>query len=89
MATQRVPALQFPSQPYPKIIPRPEPVTQEQLAFILSVRQQIEGLERELAEAHAGVQDALQAGAEVESGTFRASLIVIDRQPEIYLIVTP
>jgi hypothetical protein len=73
----------------PQVVQRPEPVTQEQLAFILTVRQQIEGLERELAEAQADVQDALQAGAEVEPGMFRTWLIVIERQPETHLVVTP
>src|ERR1700733_12794756 len=80
MATQRVPALQFPSQPAPQVIPQPEPVTQQILAFILATRQQIVELEKELSEAQAGVQDALQAGAEVEPGMFRAALKVTERR---------
>jgi hypothetical protein len=87
MATQRVPALQFPSQPSPKFVPRPEPVTQEQLAFILTVRREIEGLEQELAEAQVGVQDALQAGAQVEPGTVHASSLRITER-YTHLIVT-
>ena len=79
MATQRVTALQFPSQPYPKVIPRPEPVTQQLLEFIQSTRRQIAHLEQELGEA--------QAGAEVEPGMFRASSLRITER-YIHLIVT-
>jgi hypothetical protein len=68
------------------VVPRPEPVTQQILAFMLTTRQQIVELEKELGEAQAGVQDALQAGAEVEPGMFRAHLIVTDRYT--HLIVT-
>jgi hypothetical protein len=50
-------------------------------------RQHIVEHEKELGEAQAGVLDALQAGAQVQSGTFRASsLRVTDRYT--HLIVT-
>ena len=50
MATQRVPALQFPSQPSPKIVER---VTQDRLAEIITLRQQIEELEKQLGADYA------------------------------------
>ena len=70
----------------PQVVQRPEPVTQQILAFILTTRQQIEHLEQELGEAQTGVQDALQAGADVKPGMFRALLIVTERHT--HLIVT-
>jgi hypothetical protein len=76
MATQRVPALQFPSQPSPKKVER---VTQDRLAEIISIRQQIEELEKQLGEAQTDVKSALEAGAAVEPGLFRASLKVTER----------
>jgi hypothetical protein len=75
MATQRVPALQFPSQPSPKV----EPVTQDRLAEIIMLRQQIESLEKQLGEAQTDVKAALESGAEVESGLFRAFLKITER----------
>lgn len=76
MATQRVPALQFPSQETPHF----ESVTQEQLARILTLRQQVEALEHQLGEAQADVQSALEAGASIEPGQFRASLKTVERR---------
>jgi hypothetical protein len=70
----------------PQAVSRPEPVTQQILAYVITLRQQIVELEKELGEAQAGVQDALQAGADVELGMFHASLSVTDRYT--YLIVT-
>ncbi|HET6143865.1 MAG TPA: hypothetical protein VFE02_10170 [Candidatus Acidoferrales bacterium] len=70
MATQRVPALQFPSQPSPKI----QTVTQDKLALIITLRHEIEQLEQQLGEAQTDVKSALESGAEVEAGLFRASL---------------
>jgi hypothetical protein len=72
---QRVPVLQFPSQPSPKV----EPVTQDRLAEIIKLRQQIEKLEQQLGEAQTDVKSALESGAEVEPGLFRASLKVTER----------
>jgi hypothetical protein len=75
MATQRVPALQFPSQ----VSPKPDLITQDRLAEIITLRHQIEQLELQLGEAQSDVKGALQAGAEVEPGLFRASLKVSQR----------
>ena len=75
MATQRVPALQFPSQPSPKV----ESVTQDRLAEIIMLRQQIEQLEAQLGEAQTDVKSALEAGADVEPGLFLASLKFTER----------
>ena len=75
MATQRVPALQFPSQTSPKV----EPVKQDRLAEIITLRQQIEELEKQLGEAQTDVRTALESGAEVEAGLFRASLKITER----------
>jgi hypothetical protein len=74
-STQRVPALQFPSQPSPKV----GSVTQDRLAEIIMLRQQIESLEKQLCEAQVDVKIALQSGAEVEPGLFRASLKFTER----------
>jgi hypothetical protein len=76
MATQRVPALQFPSQQSPKV----EPVTQDRLAEIIVLRQQIEELEKQLGEAQTDVKSALESGADVEPGLFRASLKITERR---------
>jgi len=70
----------------PQVVQRPEPVTQQILAFIQSTRQQIEHLEQELSEAQAGVQEALQAGADVQPGMLGAFLIVTELHTR--LIVT-
>jgi hypothetical protein len=75
MATQRVPALQFPSQPSPKV----GSVTQDRLAEIITLRQHIEKLEKQLGEAQTDVKSALECGADVEPGLFRASLKVSSR----------
>jgi hypothetical protein len=75
MATQRVPALQFPSQLSSKV----EPVTQDRLAEIIMLRQQIESLEKQLGEAQTDVKSALESGADIESGLFRAFLKVTER----------
>lgn len=71
----------------PQVALRPEPVTQQILAFIQSTRQQIVELEKELGEAQSGALDALQAGAEVEPGMFRASSLRITER-YTHLIVT-
>jgi hypothetical protein len=71
----------------PQALLRPEPVTQQILAFILTTRRQIVDLEKELGEAQAGVQEALQAGAEVEPGMFHASSLRVTDHYR-HLIVT-
>jgi hypothetical protein len=43
------------------------------------LRQQIESLEQQLGEAQTDVKTALESGAEVEAGLFRASLKVTER----------
>jgi len=77
MATQRVPALQFPLQPQPS--PKVALVTQDRLAEIITLRQHIADLEKQLDEAQVDVKLALQSGAEVEPGLFRASLKFTER----------
>src|ERR1700730_8539246 len=76
MATQRISVLQFPSQPSPKKVER---VTQDRLAEIITLRQQIEELEKQLGEAQTDVKSALESGADVEPGLFRASLKITER----------
>jgi hypothetical protein len=56
-----------------------QPVTQDQLSEIIVLRQQIEDLEKRLGEAQTDVKSALEAGAAVEEGLFRASLKVSER----------
>src|SRR5580658_6162869 len=81
MATQRIAVcvspLQFPSQPSLKEV---EPITQDQLAQIITLRQQVETLQLELGEAQADVQSALETGASVEPGLSRASLKTTERR---------
>lgn len=63
----------------PQVSPRVEPITQDRLAEIITLRQQIEELEKQLGEAQTDVKLALESGAEVESGLFRASLKTTER----------
>jgi hypothetical protein len=65
-----------PAQPLRSV----QSVTQDQLAAIINLRQQIETLEKQLGEAQADVQSALEAGASVEPGRFRTSLKTIERR---------
>jgi hypothetical protein len=70
MATQKVTPIAVAPQPSPRV----ESVTQDSLAEIISLRQQIETLEKQLGEVQADVQSALAAGAAVEEGTHIADL---------------
>ena len=79
MATQKVTPFVVPAQSHPQVSRQPEPVTQDALAEIIALRQQIEDLEKRLGEAQTDVKSALEAGAEVEPGLFRASLKVTER----------
>lgn len=63
----------------PQVSPRVEQITQDRLAEIITLRQQIEELEKQLGEAQTDVKFALESGAEVEPGLFRATLKVTER----------
>jgi hypothetical protein len=76
MATSKVTPFAVPSQPSPK---KAERITQDRLAEIITLRQQIEQLEKQLGEAQTDVKSALEAGAAVEPGLFRASLKITER----------
>jgi hypothetical protein len=74
-ATQKVTPFAVPPQ-FPHVV---EPITQDRLAEIITLRQQIDALEKQLGEAQTDVKSALESGAEVEPGLFRASLKVSER----------
>ena len=63
----------------PQVSPKVEPITQDRLAEIIMLRQQIESLEKQLGEAQTDVKSALESGAEVEPGLFRAFLKITER----------
>jgi hypothetical protein len=63
----------------PQVSPQIQIVPQDKLALIISLRHEIEQLEAQLGEAHTEVKAALESGAEVEPGLFRASLKVTER----------
>jgi len=63
----------------PQVSPRVEQITQDRLAEIITLRQQIEELEKQLGEAQTDVKSALEAGAIIEDGLFRASLKFTER----------
>lgn len=79
MATQKITPFAVPAQS-PQISRQPESVTQEQLARIITLRQQIKSLESQLEEAQVGVRAALEARTEVEPGLFRAYLKTTERR---------
>ena len=74
MATQRVPALQFPSQPAPQVISQPETITQDELTLLLSLRCRLHQLEEQVESAEKSVRTRLEAGVSVESGDHVAKL---------------
>jgi hypothetical protein len=63
----------------PQVSPKVESVSQDRLALIISLRHDIEQLEVQLGEAQADVKAALESGAAVESGLFRATLKFTER----------
>jgi len=75
MATQKITPFAVPAQSLPQV----KTVTQDRLAEIIMLRQQIEELEKQLGEAQTDVKSALESGAEVEAGLFRASLKISSR----------
>lgn len=75
MATSKVTPFAVPAQ-FTHVVER---VTQDRLAEIITLRQQIEELEKLLGEAQSNVKFALESGAEVEPGLFRAFLKVTER----------
>jgi hypothetical protein len=69
--------------PQPQVVPfrKPtEPIQQDRLAEILSLRQSIEQLEAELRAAEDAVRAVLEAGQEVEPGILRAYLKTVERR---------
>jgi hypothetical protein len=70
MATQRVPALQFPSQSSPQI----ETVTQDEIRLLLSLRGRLHQLELQLESAEQSIKQRLEQGAGVEPGDHTATL---------------
>jgi hypothetical protein len=80
MASQRVPALQFPSQLGPQVVPAPEVISQTSLGLLLSLRRRMHDLEEQIEPAEAALKGQLQAGATVEHGTFRAYLTTTERR---------
>jgi hypothetical protein len=64
--------------PIPKLSPKA--IMQADLSRILSMRQQIEAIEEQLNEAETSVRVALESGADVEAGLFRASLKTTERR---------
>jgi len=63
----------------PQVSPQVQTIPQDKLALIISLRHEIEQLEVELGEAQTDVKAALESGADVEPGLFRATLKVTER----------
>ena len=73
MATTKV--IPFPSTAQvPPTIQSPQEVSQGDLSFILATRLEIQRLKANLTEAEESLKLRLEAGAQVESGVFRAWL---------------
>jgi len=67
----------------PQVVPfrKPTgPVTQTELALVLSLRDRIRELETQIAEAEAAIQAQLEAGLPVEPGLLKAFLRVSERR---------
>ena len=58
----------------------PKPIEQDELCRILSMRQQIEAIEGKLKAAEADIRSALESGASIGPGVFRASLKTTERR---------
>jgi hypothetical protein len=55
-------------------------ITQHELTHLLEMRRQREALDEQITEAEVSLRAALEAGAEVETGIFRAYLKVTERR---------
>jgi hypothetical protein len=55
-------------------------ITQFELAHLLEMRRQREALDEQITEAEVSLRAALEAGAQVETGIFRAYLKVTERR---------
>jgi hypothetical protein len=55
-------------------------ITQSELAQLLEMRRQREALDEQITEAEVSLRAALEAGAQVETGIFRAYLKVTERR---------
>jgi hypothetical protein len=55
-------------------LPIPSPIGQDELGHILEMRRQREALDEQIKESETAVRAALEAGAVVEDGVFRAYL---------------
>jgi hypothetical protein len=74
MATQRVPALQFPSQPSPQVVPQAEIITQDELTLLLSLRSRLHQLEEQVETAEKSIRTRLEAEVSVQPGDHIAKL---------------
>ena len=71
------------TQTVPQAVPFQQPtdtITQEQLAYILTLKGEIAERKKALEEAEADVQAALENSVPVESGLLRAFLKIIERR---------
>ncbi len=74
MATQRVPALQFPSQHSTQAIPQPEIISQNEVAILLSMRGRLHQLADQVEATEKSLRARLEMGAPVEEGDHVAQL---------------
>ncbi len=70
-----------------QVVPFPQPgeqlqplITQAELAYITTLRQQLDEVKSRLSEAEARVKDALAADTPVQPGLLRATLKTIERR---------
>jgi len=71
------------TQTVPQAVPFQQPtgtITQEKLAYILTLKGEIQERKKALEEAEADVQAALEVSVPVESGLLRAFLKIIERR---------
>lgn len=80
MATQRI-------APTPEVVPFPQQgeqlqplITQAELAYITTLRQQLDEVKARLTEAEASVKEALAADTPVQPGLLKAALKVVQRR---------
>lgn len=71
-------------EPKPRVVCQfpttPEPISQGLLAGLMALRRQREALDAQIQAAEADIRASLEAGADVEPGTFRAFLKQTERR---------
>lgn len=87
MATQQIVPSVVPQQKSAVVSISQELITQDELCYILSMRQQIEAIEAKLEEAESRVRIALETGSEVQPGIFKAFLKTFERRNVAWKIV--